>query len=162
MSNALRGLCRNLHLACRIGSIGDSQGFGKAKFTFVPIAARALISTSSPKPQSNPSEPSFPSWTSNSPSFSIPPSATSKLPPRLGPTAGRSIAVRGGDVGGALMQLRRICSENSIARDAATQRFHERPGLKKKRLRRERFRRRFKYSFKKMVTTVLEMKRQGI
>lgn len=60
------------------------------------------------------------------------------------------------------MQLRRVCAENSISRDAVAQRFYERPGIKKKRLRRERFRRRFKESFKRMVNTVLEMKRQGI
>lgn len=90
------------------------------------------------------------------------PPVTKSMAPRLGSTAGRSVAVRSGDIAGALMQLRRICNENSIARDSSLQRFYERPGLKKKRLRRERFRRRFKESFKRMVNTVLEMKRQGI
>ncbi|KAK6341765.1 hypothetical protein TWF730_001261 [Orbilia blumenaviensis] len=137
-----------------------------------PTIPYARISTTILRPQNNLSQPldkaSPIDWTANSPIPadsavpSIPPSHHSKLPPRLGSTAGRSISVRGGDVAGAFLQLRRICGENSIARDASAQRFYERPGVKKKRLRRERFRRRFKESFKRMVSTVLEMKRQGI
>ncbi|KAK6353237.1 hypothetical protein TWF696_005215 [Orbilia brochopaga] len=139
-------------------------------------AARALISTSCPARQNvlteSPEISNSAAWISNPPSNapdsnqsssgSLPPLPTPKLPPRLNSTAGRSIAVRGGDVAGAFMQLKRICTENLIARDSNIQRFYERPGLKKKRIRRERFRRRFKESFKQMVNTVLEMKRQGI
>ncbi|KAK6496525.1 hypothetical protein TWF481_002539 [Arthrobotrys musiformis] len=142
--------------------------------TLSPTIPRAGISSSIIRLQNDhpPAQPldKIPSmdWATNSPPSadpplpSIPPSHHSKLPPRLGSNAGRSIAVRGGDVAGAFVQLRRVCTENSISRDAAAQRFYERPGVKKKRLRRERFRRRFKESFKRMVSTVLEMKRQGI
>ncbi|KAF3941372.1 hypothetical protein ABW19_dt0205047 [Dactylella cylindrospora] len=138
----------------------------------IGLTIRAPISTSISKLQS-PFSPGGPSpisgWDSNTPTSPadprpsyIPPPKTRSLPPRLGPTAGRSIAVRNGDVGNAFTMLRRVCTENSIAREAAQQRFYERPGLKKKRQKRERFRRRFKESFKRMVNTVLEMKRQGI
>ena len=41
------------------------------------------------------------------------------------------------------------------------QRFHEREGLKRKRLRNERWRRRFKEGFQRAVGRVVGMKRQG-
>ncbi|KAK6331076.1 hypothetical protein TWF718_003263 [Orbilia javanica] len=167
MSTALRGILFAARPSLRSVLIRHPNPTAKM---LGPMVSRARISTSIVRLQGNPTQPldKFPpmDWTTNSstdtPVPSIPPSHHSKLPPRLGSTAGRSIGVRGGDVAGAFMQLRRVCNENQIARDANAQRFYERPGVKKKRLRRERFRRRFKESFKRMVSTVLEMKRQGI
>ncbi|RVD90006.1 mitochondrial 37S ribosomal protein bS21m [Arthrobotrys flagrans] len=170
MSAALRGVLFAVRPPLRLVSIG-TPNCSIAK-RLGPMIPHAQISTSIVRLQGNPTQPldkvSSADWATNSPTPastsipSIPPSYHTKLPPRLGSTAGRSIAVRGGDVAGAFMQLRRVCAENSISRDAVAQRFYERPGIKKKRLRRERFRRRFKESFKRMVNTVLEMKRQGI
>ncbi|KAK6521936.1 hypothetical protein TWF281_002511 [Arthrobotrys megalospora] len=170
MSAAIRGILFAIRSPFQVASIGAPCGSIARRLG--PLVPYARISTSSARLQSDASQPlnKAPSmdWTTNSPIPtdagipSIPPSYHSKLPPRLSSTAGRSVAVRGGDVAGALMQLRRVCNENQIARDANAQRFYERPGMKKKRLRRERFRRRFKESFKRMVSTVLEMKRQGI
>ncbi|KAK6502117.1 hypothetical protein TWF506_002720 [Arthrobotrys conoides] len=171
MSAALRGAFFAVRPSLRPVPIGSpSYSISQRCGSMLPHAAR--LSTSIVRFQSNPIQPldkvTAIDWVSNSPTSTdspvatIPPSYHSKLPPRLGSTAGRSIAVRGGDVAGAFMQLKRICVENHIIKDANAQRFYERPGVKKKRLRRERFRRRFKESFKRMVSTVLEMKRQGI
>ncbi|EPS38790.1 hypothetical protein H072_7453 [Dactylellina haptotyla CBS 200.50] len=174
-TTAMQGLRRALRFPPGIIPSGYPHFIRPKSITIQSTTIRSTIFTSASYRQANRSGESlekqlFPSWPSNSaplsspePSTSsLPPPSASKLPPRLGSTAGRSITVRGGDVAGAFLQLKRICTENSIARDAAAQRFYERPGLKKKRLKRERFRRRFKDSFKRMVTTVLEMKRQGI
>ena len=60
------------------------------------------------------------------------------------------------------MRLQRLVAENKVKSDAHRQKFHERKGLKKKRLRSERFRKRFKEGFKKMVGVVLDMRRQGL
>ncbi|KAI5779444.1 hypothetical protein DFH27DRAFT_577603 [Peziza echinospora] len=81
--------------------------------------------------------------------------------PRMGPTAGRSVMVQS-DVVSALTRLRSIVQANRVRQDMNKQRFHERPGLKKKRLRRERHKRRFKEGFKRMVGVVLDMKNRGM
>ncbi|KAF8441843.1 hypothetical protein BGX38DRAFT_1331828 [Terfezia claveryi] len=81
--------------------------------------------------------------------------------PRMGPTAGRSVLVQG-DVTVAFTRLRSLVQANRVRSDMMKQRFHERPGLKKKRLKRERHRRRFKEAFKRMVGVVLDMKNRGM
>ena len=50
---------------------------------------------------------------------------------------------------------------NNVRGDFMKQRFHERKGLKRKRLKSERWRRRFKEGFKAVVEKVKNMKRQG-
>lgn len=52
-------------------------------------------------------------------------------------------------------------SQNSVRKDAQRQRFHERPGLRRKRLKSERWRKRFKEAFKGTVAKVVALKRQG-
>lgn len=81
--------------------------------------------------------------------------------PRMGPTAGRSVLVQG-DVTVAFTRLRSIVQANRVRADKNKQRFHERPGVKRKRLRRERHKRRFKEGFKRMVGIVLDMKNRGM
>ncbi|KAF2235593.1 hypothetical protein EV356DRAFT_500098 [Viridothelium virens] len=87
------------------------------------------------------------------------------LPPmRLGPRAGRSVNIdarKNMDVGRAFRQLDTLVSRNRIRSDFAKQRFHERPGLKRKRLKSERWRKRFKVAFKATVARVKELKRKG-
>lgn len=83
-------------------------------------------------------------------------------PPELGPNVGRSVAFKAGDVTQGMNRLRRVLVENNVRTDARIQRFHERAGMKRKRLKRDRFRKRFKEGFKKMVGIVLDMKRQGL
>ncbi|KAA8894934.1 hypothetical protein FN846DRAFT_894624 [Sphaerosporella brunnea] len=82
-------------------------------------------------------------------------------PPKMGPTAGRSVVVQG-DVAQAFMRLRSIISQNKVRQDFHYQKFHERPGLKRKRLRSERHRRRFKEGFKRMVALVMDMRKKGM
>ena len=83
---------------------------------------------------------------------------------RSRPAVGRTIEVvpeRGVDVGRALSRLDMACTVNRIRLDAFRQRFHERPGMERKRLKSERWRRMFKESFKATVRRVKEMTRKG-
>lgn len=83
---------------------------------------------------------------------------------RLGPTVGRTVNVntaRGMDVGRAFRQLEMLCARNNVRKDSMRQRFHERPGLKRKRLKSERWRRNFKANFKGVVALVQKMRKQG-
>lgn len=84
--------------------------------------------------------------------------------PAYGPSVGRTVAVdtaRGMDVGRAFRSLEMNCGRNKVRADFNRQRFHERPGLKRKRLRSERWRRRFREGFRGMVKMVNAMKKQG-
>ena len=77
------------------------------------------------------------------------------------PTVGRTIRVRKGDVGTALRFLHRLCLQESIPQDMKSQKFHERAGMKRKRLKRVRHKIRFKHAFKATVERVKEMRRKG-
>lgn len=80
----------------------------------------------------------------------------------LRPSTGRTVEKYGStDVARAFTLLDISCNKNSIARDAQRQKFHERPGLKRKRLRSERWRRLFKAGFKATVSRVSELRKQG-
>ena len=95
---------------------------------------------------------------------SPPPVQVERPPMKLGPTLGRTVYVdpaRGVDVGRAFRQMETMCARNKIRRDSIRQRFHERPGLKRKRLKSERWRRRFKEAFKETIHMVQKMKNQG-
>ncbi|KAF8464017.1 hypothetical protein BDZ91DRAFT_730568 [Kalaharituber pfeilii] len=94
-------------------------------------------------------------------SMAPPPIEQDMRVPRMGPTAGRSVMVQG-DVVSAFTRLRAIVSQNRVRADKSKQRFHERPGLKRKRLRRERYRKRFKEGFKRMVGVIMDMKNRGM
>ena len=85
-------------------------------------------------------------------------------PMKLNSTVGRTIQVnenRAMDVGRAFRTLESRCAQNSVKRDFMRQRFHERPGLKRKRLKSERWRRRFKESFRETIKLVQGLKKQG-
>lgn len=83
---------------------------------------------------------------------------------RSRPSLGRTIDVdpdRGADFGRALRRLEILCAVNRVRADQNRQRFHERPGMKKKRLKSERWRRLFRESFRATVGRVKEMRRKG-
>ncbi|KAI9846845.1 MAG: hypothetical protein M1838_001120 [Thelocarpon superellum] len=83
---------------------------------------------------------------------------------RLSPSLGRSILIdpkRGTDLGRGLIYLSSLLSQNNVKGDHFRQRFHERPGLKRKRLKSERWRKRFKVGFKLMLNKVRQMKKKG-
>lgn len=65
------------------------------------------------------------------------------------------------DLGSKLRQLGAVIARNRIRQDVTRQKFHERPGLKRKRLVSERWRRRFKEGFGAMVGRVQVLRRQG-
>jgi small subunit ribosomal protein MRP21 len=80
----------------------------------------------------------------------------------LRPSTGRTIEKYGNvDVARAFQLLDMACNRNGVSRDLFRQRFHERPGLKRKRLRSERWRRMFKLGFRATVSRVSELRKQG-
>jgi small subunit ribosomal protein MRP21 len=81
---------------------------------------------------------------------------------RCVPRTGRTIHVsKGADVARSIKLLNMQCAANRVRQDVQTQRFHERPGLKRKRLKSERWQRRFKKGFKATCKRVDELRRQG-
>lgn len=93
-----------------------------------------------------------------------PPVPEKKLPMKLDASVGRRIYVdekRGVDAARAFRSLETRCARNKVRRDFMRQRFHERPGLKRKRLRSERWRWRFKQNFTGVVKLVQQMAKQG-
>ncbi|KAF2721410.1 hypothetical protein K431DRAFT_284792 [Polychaeton citri CBS 116435] len=98
------------------------------------------------------------------PNVPAPPPTLTPSPVKLGPSVGRTVNIdpaRGFDASRAFRQLEMNCNRNGVKRHAMRQRFHERPGLKRKRLHSERWRRRFKEGFRETVKMVQRMKRQG-
>lgn len=65
------------------------------------------------------------------------------------------------DVARAFRVLGARLAQNNVRKDFQRQRFHERPGLKRKRLKSERWRKRFKEAFQGTVQRVVGLKRQG-
>ncbi|KAL8710792.1 MAG: hypothetical protein Q9225_007224 [Loekoesia sp. 1 TL-2023] len=86
--------------------------------------------------------------------------ATIKSRPSLGRTV-EVIPERGLDLGRALRSLEINCNVNNVKADSHKQRFYERPGLKRKRLKSVRWRRTFKIGFKAVVAKVKAMRRKG-
>lgn len=86
-----------------------------------------------------------------------------RKPLQLGPSLGRSVTIgsTGIDVARGFRLVEQSCARNRVKLDAAMQRFHERGGLKRKRLRRERWRRKFMDGFKATVARVKQLKNQG-
>ncbi|KAK3940275.1 hypothetical protein QBC46DRAFT_385739 [Diplogelasinospora grovesii] len=81
---------------------------------------------------------------------------------RLRPSTGRTVHVSGHvDVARSFTLLERVVRQNKVRNDLFRQRFHERPGLKRKRLKSERWVRRFKDGFRATVSRVMELRKQG-
>ncbi|MCJ1313112.1 hypothetical protein MMC25_006789 [Agyrium rufum] len=90
----------------------------------------------------------------------------SKLPPpvRLDAHIGRAVNVdmsRGITVARAIQLMERGVRQNNIKIEERRQKFHERKGLKRKRLISERWRRRFKEGFESICFKVEGMRRKG-
>ncbi|CZT49155.1 uncharacterized protein RSE6_09954 [Rhynchosporium secalis] len=85
-----------------------------------------------------------------------------RKPILLNPSTGRSVSVTSQiDVAKSFRLMEMRCARNRIKRDSMTQRYHERGGMKRKRLRRERWRKRFLEGFKATIVRVKQLKRQG-
>jgi small subunit ribosomal protein MRP21 len=82
----------------------------------------------------------------------------------LSPGTGRTIEVDESnptDLGLRLRQLEMLVARNRVRADTFRQKFHERGGLKRKRLASERWRKRFRIGFNNTVTRVQELRRKG-
>jgi small subunit ribosomal protein MRP21 len=92
--------------------------------------------------------------------FAAPSVARPKL--RLNPTTGRTVLIGGTtDLAYGFKMLDIGVNQNRVKRDFQQQRFHERGGLKRKRLGRERWRKRFGEGFKAVVGRVKYLRKQG-
>lgn len=88
--------------------------------------------------------------------------APTRPPLRLVPRTGRTVHVgKSVDVARSFKILSVQIAQNQLRRDFQSQRFHERAGLKRKRLRSERWQKRFKKGFKACVARVKELTKQG-
>ena len=77
------------------------------------------------------------------------------------PSLGRTVDVSSAGVARAFQVLSYELRDNNVRLDQRRQRFHERPGLKRKRLKSERWRKRFMVAFKATVQKVHAMRRKG-
>lgn len=85
-----------------------------------------------------------------------------KVALRLTPSTGRAVPIGSGiDVARGFKLLEQSCARNKVKQDFRKQMFHERGGIKRKRLRRERWRKRFMLGFRATVNRVKELKKQG-
>ncbi|KAF2091746.1 hypothetical protein K490DRAFT_61175 [Saccharata proteae CBS 121410] len=83
---------------------------------------------------------------------------------RVGPSVGKSVSLntnRGQSFADGLRLLDTLVARNGVRYDLKKQAFHERPGLKRKRLARERWRKRFMTGFKQVVSRVQRLRKQG-
>lgn len=94
-----------------------------------------------------------------------PPAETeTRVPPRFNASTGRSVTLndkRGRDLVRGMAMLNMLCIRNNVKNDVFKQRFHERNGMKRKRLKSERWRKRFKVGFSHLVNRVSELTRKG-
>ncbi|KAK2022144.1 hypothetical protein LX32DRAFT_630440 [Colletotrichum zoysiae] len=90
------------------------------------------------------------------------PTSQQEPPLRTRPPTGRTIHVTNNmDLAKAIKQLTYQTNKNKTKTIARLQKFHERPGKKRKRLHSERWRARFKEAFVATVKRVQELKNQG-
>ncbi|KAJ5233029.1 hypothetical protein N7468_005985 [Penicillium chermesinum] len=83
---------------------------------------------------------------------------------KLGPTLGRQVYVepeRGMDLPAAIRNLQQTCISNGVKMQSNKQKFHVRKGMVRKELRRTRWRKLFKFSFKATVKKIQRMQAQG-
>lgn len=80
---------------------------------------------------------------------------------RLGPVVGRTVDCHQFGPGSALAVLNARCTANGVRRDWRRQKFHERKGIKRKRLASERWRVRFKAGFKATCKRARALAAQG-
>ena len=95
------------------------------------------------------------------PAFPLNPATQVVRTIRSTPVLGRTIQVKQGDVGTALKNLNKLCYTERIKADRRTQKFYERPGAKRKRLRSVRHKFRFFHAFRATVRRITEMRRKG-
>ena len=87
-----------------------------------------------------------------------------KVYPRLSATYGRTVDIAPGthrDLVQGVGMLTALVVRNNIRSDFLRQKFHERPGLKRKRLASQRWRARFKTGFHQVTSRVTELTRKG-
>lgn len=74
---------------------------------------------------------------------------------------GRSVPVVKGDVEAAYKKLNRVLAQNQVVRELRANERHEKVGYKRRRLRSERWRRRFAHEVRKKVQLVQAIRARG-
>ncbi|KAJ4360037.1 uncharacterized protein N0V89_000596 [Didymosphaeria variabile] len=100
----------------------------------------------------------------NQPSSVAPLEPEKQIFPRLNPAFGRSVELKpetGRDLVRGINMLGSLMARNKVRADFNKQKFHERPGLKRKRLKSQRWRARFKQGFQDVTARVSELTRKG-
>ncbi|OQO02476.1 hypothetical protein B0A48_12003 [Cryoendolithus antarcticus] len=117
----------------------------------------------SPKPPPGQAPTSRSSAVSSALRSPLPPVPTTP-PLKLDAAIGRKVYVnkeKGFDVAKAFRSMEINVARNGVKRDFNRQRFHERGGVKRKRLKSERWRKNFREGFRAVVRRVLRMRGQG-
>ncbi|KAF2113426.1 hypothetical protein BDV96DRAFT_124364 [Lophiotrema nucula] len=135
------------------------ENFSPRRTNFAPTQRKPLDFDNMKMPEPAPGTPSL---------YQVP--AQQEIPeseinwPRLNATYGRSVELdqaKGRDIVRGIGMLGSLIARNKVRRDFQKQRFHERPGLKRKRLKSERWRARFKVGFRDVTARVSELTRKG-
>jgi small subunit ribosomal protein MRP21 len=115
-------------------------------------------------PQDELTNPNLANKPSEAASLAVQQEETFSSYPHLNPAYGRAIdldATRGRDIVRGIGMLGSLMARNKVKADFNKQRFHERGGLKRKRLLSERWRARFKAGFREITGRVTELTRKG-
>lgn len=82
---------------------------------------------------------------------------------KLGPSAGRTVEIGGGNISieRGFNLLNSSCARNQVRGDFYKQKFHERPGMKRKRLASLRWRKQFKEGFLAAIARTKKLTKQG-
>ena len=148
--------------------IGKPSSDSVAKISQSPLSgsprqSQGALASSMDMPRVSPSSSANPSR-DMAKQYSEEPATRASLTIRSRPSVGRTVEVnpdRGMNLGRALRSMEIACALNKVRQDQAKQRFHERPGSKRKRLKSERWRAFFKAGFRHIVQKVKVMRRKG-
>ena len=83
------------------------------------------------------------------------------LHPPPGPYAGRSVKVNGGNVAEAYVRLDNLLKRNFVKRTVRLTERHEKKGVKRRRLRSERWRKQFANEVRNKVQLVAKIRKRG-
>ncbi|KAH8703688.1 hypothetical protein BGW36DRAFT_369766, partial [Talaromyces proteolyticus] len=129
-----------------------------------PFAPATPVETTTPNPSSAPLEGSLESLATQ---LNLEETIRPTIKPvslKLGPKLGRQVIVqndRGIDCASAIRMLEISCSANQLRKQERAQKFHVRRGQLRKDIRRERWRRLFKFSFTETAKKIQRMRDQG-
>ncbi|KAK4032201.1 hypothetical protein C8A01DRAFT_20698 [Parachaetomium inaequale] len=153
-------LFRNTRLTGRAPTGGSSAPGGSGSLFNLPTQISSDMERATTSTTTTNTSPSLSTW--NEEEFLPKHYDVAEPELRLRPSTGRTVHVRGNvDLARGFRLLQRAVTQNKIKRDERMARAYERPGLKRKRLKSERWAARFKFAFKSTIARAMELKGQG-